>query len=82
MSNYTFQLDPGGKTRYNAGTYDQDAHTPRFRYEVLLPEHEKHRLDAKQFLMGPEGGRIWVWEFENRSTYPAFISIFKDGILV
>mgnify|MGYP006094164141 CR=1 FL=1 len=81
-ANHTFQLPPRSKARHNAGGYDQDSHTPRYAYEVLLPDHVKHLLEAKQFLMGPEGRRIWVWDFENKSDWPAFISIFKNGVLV
>ncbi len=79
---YTFELSPRSKTRYNAGPYDPQIHTPRYTIEVLLPEHVKHQLEMKQFLMGKEGSHLWVWDLENKSTWPAFISIKKDGVLV
>ena len=81
-ANHTFQLPPHSKTRYNAGGYDQASHTPRYAYEALLPDHAKHLFEANQLLMGHEGRRIWVWDFENKSDWPAFISIFKNGVLV
>ncbi len=79
---YTFQLGKKPKSRYNAGSYDQKSHTPKYEINVSIPEHVKNQIDIKQFLMGEEGSRIWVWDIENNSTWPAFISIIKDGLLV
>jgi hypothetical protein len=81
-SDYTFQLPPRGKTRYNAGPYDQTTQSPRYALDVSVPEHVRHEVDVKQFLMGSEGNRLWVWDIENKSTWPAFIIVKKDDILV
>ncbi len=79
---YTFQLSPGTKTRYNAGPYDQETCSPRYSLELSVPEHARRQVDVQQYLMGNEGSRIWVWDINNKSTWPVFIIIKKDGVLV
>lgn len=81
-TSYTFELSPGRSTRYNAGPYDQKAQMPRYAFEVSLPQHVTNQFEYNQFLMGNEGSRIWVWDFKNKSSWPAFVSIFKDDVLV
>lgn len=81
-TDYTFELPPGGKTRYNAGSYDPKTQTPRYAFAVSLPSHVMHQFEFEQFLMGREDARLWVWDFRNKSTWPAFVSITKDGVLV
>lgn len=79
---YTFQLNQKSKFRYNAGPYDLKTRTPWYEIEVSIPQHVKHQIEIKQFLMGDEESCIWVWDIVNNSTWPAFISIKKDGILI
>lgn len=79
---YTFQLPPGGKTRWNAGAYDPESRTPRYTIEVLVPEHVRYQIETKQFLMGTPGNYLWVWDIQNKSTWPAFVSVLRDGVLV
>ena len=82
--NYTFVLSPGQKKcRYNAGFYDPVSSMPKHEISVLnaMPELEA-QVEINQFLMGNEGDRFWVWELTNNSTWPAFITIKKDGELV
>lgn len=79
---YTFQLNQNSKFRYNAGSYDQESQTPKYKIDVSIPEHVKNQIKIKQFLMGEKGDNLWVWDIENNSTYPAFISIKKDDRLV
>ena len=52
-----------------------------YEIEVVVSGHVRHLVEVRQFLMGPEGRRFWVWEIENSSTWPAFIIIKKDGVL-
>ncbi len=80
--NYTFQLAPGKSTRHPAGPYDQETHSPRYEIEISVPSYVRHQIEVKQFLMGKEGSRIWVWDIKNNSTYPAFVIIKKDGALL
>lgn len=81
--NYTFELSPGRKSRYNAGPYDQDTGLPRYTIDVLAPDDvAKSKIEISQFLMGPEGSRLWVWDIVNKSTWPVFVIIKKDGVLV
>ena len=56
--------------------------TPRYSIEVSAPGHVRHEIHVTQFLMGTEGNYTWVWDIENRSTWPAFIIIKKDGVLL
>jgi hypothetical protein len=82
-SDHTFVLSPGGKSRYNAGPYDQSTGLPRHTIDVLTPDDfVKSQVEISQFLMGPEGDRSWVWDIRNKSTWPVFVIIKKDGVLV
>lgn len=79
---YTFLLPPGGKSRYNAGPYDQEMRSPRYEIEVLIPNDMRYQVEIKQFLMGTVGNHIWVWDLRNEATLPAFITIKNDGVIV
>jgi len=79
---YTFQLASGTSTRHSAGPYDQETNTPRYEIEISMPSHVRHQIKVEQFLMGNEGSRIWVCDIKNNSTWPAFIMIKKDGVLL
>ena len=79
---HTFQLNAGMETRYLAGSYNQETHTPRYEIEVILPTHAQHQIEINQFLIGTKGDRTWVWDIKNNSTWQAFIIIKKDGALV
>lgn len=79
---YTFVLNGKRKTRYSAGPYDQASRSPQYAIEVIAPAEISGKVDIRQFLMGPEGGRSWVWEIVNDSTWPVFIAIKKDGELM
>jgi hypothetical protein len=79
---YTFELGPGNKTRYPAGPYDRDTQSPRYEIEVQIWQHRSRQVEWNQFLMGTEGNFTWCWDIENKSPWPAFIIIKKDGVLV
>lgn len=81
-NDYTFVLMPGAKIRYNAGPYDQATHSPRYEIALSCPTHVAHQIHEEQFLMGAEGHRIWMWAMENQSTWPVFVLVKKDGMLV
>ena len=81
-NDYTFMLSAGAKFRYNAGAYDRTMNTPHFEMEVSVPSHARNQIQTKQFLMGTEGNYIWVWDVENNSTWPAFLIVRKNGVLV
>jgi hypothetical protein len=81
--NHTFELGPHSKTRYSAGPYDPTSHSPRYTIEMSTPDdHVQRQVDVEQVLMGTEGNYIWVWVMNNKSTWPVFVSVMKDGMLV
>ena len=79
---YTFCLSPGNKTRYAAGPFDINTRKPRYEIEINIPSHVRNQVEVKQFLMGSENNYQWVWNIENKSTWPAFIIIKKDGQMI
>ncbi|EGR1985722.1 TPA: hypothetical protein GRI96_24895 [Vibrio parahaemolyticus] len=83
MSNSTFELGPKSKTRYNAGEYDPETFSPKYEIKVAARDDiARSQVEINQILMGNKGSRIWVWDITNNSTWPIFISIMKDGVLV
>jgi hypothetical protein len=82
-TDYSFVLQPKSKCRYNAGAYDPATQRPRFQYALSAPsEQYRDQIDVNQFLMGSPDSRLWVWDFHNKTTWPVFVKIFKDGELV
>jgi hypothetical protein len=79
---YTFELQPGGKTRYPAGPYDQGTNSPKYTLEISAPEHVRQQIEVKQSLVGTQSHTTWVWDIRNKSTWPVFVIIRKDGVLV
>lgn len=79
---FTFKVSPREKSRYNAGPYDAKTQSPRYTLEISIPEHVKHLVVIQQFLMGGENNRIWVWDIESKSSWPAFIIVRRDGELM
>ncbi len=76
---YTFCLMPGTKIRHNAGPFDTETRKPRYEIEINIPKHARDQVEIEQFLMGNPENRMWVWDIKNKSTWPAFITIKKDG---
>ena len=80
---YTFQLSPKSKTRYNAGPYNPKTRSPKYEIDYLCPTPEsRNQIEVNQILMGHEDSHFLVWEIENNSTWPIFFSVKKDGQLV
>ena len=80
--NYTICLPPLEKTRYIAGWYDKENNTPLYTYDILILTDAKRDVEVKQYLH-PSGNKYkWGYEFHNKSQYHAFISIYKDGVLI
>ncbi len=79
---YTLCLSPGGKTRYAVGPYDRESQTPRYTIEISIFQHVKHQVAVKQFLLGSGNQYQWAYEIHNKSSYPAFIIIKKDNVIV
>ena len=83
MNNYTFQLAPGAKTRHNAGSYDPNLYLPKYEIEVMTPDDfVRSKVQVNQVLMGTKGSHFLVFDIQNNSTWPVFIQVKKDGVLV
>lgn len=79
---FSFVLSPGGKTRYTAGPFDVKTRKPCYEIDVSVPTHVRNQLEIQQFLVGTPENCQWGWEIKNRSTWPAFVTIKKDGELI
>lgn len=77
---YTLLLSPGGKTRHAVGPYDKENHTPLYTIEIGVPSHVKHEVEVKQFLLQFGKEYQWTYDIHNTSSWPAFITIRKDGV--
>ena len=78
--NYTFVLDPGGRFTYNAGSYDPSTNTPQ--YVITVSNPDKSSVECKQEIIQIKDVLVWIWDFNNRTSSTAFISIEKDGVLL
>jgi hypothetical protein len=79
---YSFLLSPGGKTRYIAGAFDYEKREPHYEIEVSIPHHVRDQVEMNQVLLGSPQKNQWGWDIHNKSSWPAFIIVKKDGILV
>lgn len=79
---YTFYLQPGGKTRWAAGSYDIKTQQPHYEIEISVPKHVRDQVEVNQFLLGTPDRCQWVWDINNRSSWPAFVVVKKDGELM
>jgi hypothetical protein len=76
---YSFCLMPGIKTRHAAGPFDVKTRKPKYEIEINVPSHVRDQVEIKQFLLGTPEKCQWAWDIENKSTWPAFVTIRKDG---
>lgn len=79
---YSFVLYPRTKKRCNAGTFDREKRQPSYELDVHVPKHVQHEVETKQFLIKTGDGYLWIWDIENNSSWPAFITVFADGKIV
>lgn len=80
--NYSFLLSPGNKTRYIAGSFDVKTRKPCYEIEVNVPTHVRNRVEIQQYLVGSPENCQWGWEINNKSSWPAIVTIKKDGELI
>ena len=76
---YTFRLMPGKSTRYLAGSFNATTRTPRYEIEINVPSHVQNQIKVEQILTGTKDDCQWAWDIENKSSWPAFILVKKDG---
>lgn len=79
---YSFLLNPNQKKRYIAGSYDPKNHRPIYEIEIDVPKHVKNQVSEKQILVGTPENCQWGWDIENNSSWPAYVVIKKDGVLI
>lgn len=79
---YSFLLYPGNKTRHIAGPFDVKNRTPHYGIEIDVPSHVRNQVEVTQFLLGTPENCQWAWDIENKTTWPAFVTIKKDGLKV
>jgi hypothetical protein len=79
---YTFVLKPKRKTTFAAGKYDRNTREPSYAMRLSVPEHVRNLVDVKQFLLEMGDGYEWTWEIWNRSDYPVFAIVTRDGELL
>ena len=76
---FTFQLDPGQKRRYIAGAYSPKEMVPKYGIEINAPPHVKPQVLCEQILVGNPEKCSWAYDLENKSTWPVFVIVKKDG---
>ena len=79
IPDYTFCLMPGIKTKWS-GEYDPAVARPSYDIRISAGPDCRELITLSQVLMYQ--GTLWVYELKNGSTWPAFVSILKDGVLV
>ena len=79
---YSFLLSTGIKTRYIAGEFDYDKREPHYEIEISVPHHVRDQIEVPQFLLGSPQKCQWGWDIHNKSSWPAFVIVKKDGVLV
>jgi len=75
----TFCLEPGQKRRYIAGEYSPKEMTPKYEIEVNAVHHVKPQVICEQVLVGNPEKCSWAYDLENKSTWPVFVIVKKDG---
>jgi hypothetical protein len=80
--NFSFVVGAKTKIRYAAGPYDKVGRSPHYEISWSIWKNETDNVEAEQFLMGKEGNYTWVWDIKNNSTWPAFITVKCDGVII
>lgn len=79
---YTFVLEPGQKTRFSAGTYDDKQRRPRYAIKVSVVPQARNQIEINQFLLKTGDDYSWSWDIKNDSSWPAFFIVTVDGKLL
>ncbi|WP_141251862.1 hypothetical protein [Pseudomonas syringae] len=78
---HKIEIPPGGTFRCPAGLYDQKTRLPRYEVDVQAFDVDASRqvvVDSE--IMGRVDNYTWIWKIANKSTWPVFITLKKDGI--
>jgi len=76
---YNFCLMPGIKTRHIAGPFDVNTRKPYYEIIVSIQAHVRNQVEINQFILGTPDNCQWGWDINNKSTWPAFVIVKKDG---
>jgi len=79
---YSFILPPNQKTRHIAGTFDSEKKEPHYEIEISIPRHVRDMVEVNQILLGVPQDCQWGWDIYNKSSWPAFVIVKRDGVLV
>lgn len=76
-------LAPGARFRRQAGPYDLETGQPRYAVQVSGPdEHALAQVEDKSQIMGGPGAHFYVWDIQNGSAWPVFLTLTVDGVPV
>ena len=76
---YSFCVMPKQKMVHIAGPFDVKTSTPCYEIESNGPPYDNHKLEITRVLAGTPDNRQVGWQINNKSDYPVFITIKKDG---
>ena len=76
---YTFCLEPGEKKRYIVGPYNPQEMAPKYEIIINAPHHFKPQILCEQILVGNPEKCNWAYNLENKSSWPVFVIVKKDG---
>jgi len=79
---YTFCLMPGIKMRHIGGPYNVETRKPSYELHVSVPSHVRDQVEVNQVLLGTPENCKWAWDLKNKSRWPAFVTIKKDGQMI
>ncbi len=79
---YSFILSPNQKLRHIAGTFDYDKKQPHYEIDISVPQHVRNQVEVNQIIVGSPENCQWGWDLSNKSTWPAFVTIKCDGVIM
>ncbi len=82
QGDYTFMLEAGQKRRYIAGSYNPKTMLPKYELTINIWNHIKGKVDCDNILLGDKDNCSWACDLHNKSTWPAYIIVKKDGELL
>lgn len=79
---FSFILSPKQKMRHIAGTFDHEKKQPHCEIDISVPQHVRDLVEVNQILVGSPQHCQWGWDINNKSSWPAFVAIKCDGVLM
>ncbi|MGE8063726.1 hypothetical protein [Pseudomonas sp. NPDC089569] len=74
------EIAANGTFRRSAGPYDQKSRLPLYEVDVMAVNAEAARqVDVDSEIMGVGENATWIWKITNKSRWPVFITLKKDG---